>query len=324
MSRIVRRTLQKGRTVATFSARRASRLVRGLPPRREGGSYNGLFYRNCEQTLAREKASLETFDLTMFRRLNSPRLLGQIVFEYGTLLHSQPPWSTMKILDIGTGASSFPDWMAVQGADVTTLDLASPVEEEAPGGPLTQATLAVLHRSRRRQCNAPTKLIGTMFALDMPDDTFDLVTSLSVLEHVDTRLPSREYVPYEEQQELARLTLDEMIRVTKPGVRIYLTSETCDYESVESDAWRPHYYYDEGPMFSAAWPVQDVRHLFYDYVVEKGCRLVGSVAFSPEAVLTNPSVHTFRGKYWSAFSLLAQKTWAGKPAYQGDYEPPAS
>ena len=40
--------------------------------------------------------------------MNSPRLEGQIVFEYGTLLRALERWSGLRVLDVGTGRSTFP------------------------------------------------------------------------------------------------------------------------------------------------------------------------------------------------------------------------
>ena len=102
-----------------------------------------------------------------------------------------------------------------------------------------------------------------MRCLPFADASFDLVTSLSVVEHLDTNLPERTFVPYQEQQRRLAEVLDEMIRVAKPGGSIYVTSDCCDYDRATTDNWRGAYYYEEGPALSAAWPVADVPCLFY-------------------------------------------------------------
>ena len=57
---------------------------------------------------------------------------------------------------------------------------------------------------------------------------------------------------------------------------------------------------------SAAWPVRDVPRLFYDYVEQRGCTLVGGVQFNPDDI-ADPRRWTSRGAYFSGFSLLARK-----------------
>src|SRR4029453_19032570 len=125
-------------------------------------------------------------------------------------------------------------------------------------------------------------------------------------EHLDTNLPERTFVPYQEQQRRLALVLDEMIRGARPGGHIYVTSVCCDYERATTDNWRGAYYYDDGPALSAAWPVQDVARLFYEYVVDRGCPLVGGREFAPDAIADRQG-WTSRGPYFSGFSLLARK-----------------
>lgn len=310
--RVLRRAPSDARTFANLARRRAQ-LRSGLAPARNDlDSYNRLFYRACVRSLAREKLVLETFDSWHFRRLNDPRLLGQIVFEYGTLANWAPAWEGLRVLDIGTGASRFPHWMAAQGADVTTLDLAAPAEP--PQSRVFQSARAGIPRTTHRTPGNLHHEAGSMFDLPFCDNAFDLVTSLSVIEHVDTNFPDRTYVPYPGQQQLAARSLSEMIRVTRQGGHLYLTSDCCDYTRATSDAWRKWYYYDSGPPLSGAWPIGDVQSLFYDFVEARGCALVGRQQFVASRVDGSPEVETFRGKYWSAFSLLAQKLGRDAPA----------
>ena len=83
---------------------------------------------------------------------------------------------------------------------------------------------------------------------------FDLVTSLSVIEHVDTASQTAPMCPTSSKSRLQK-TLREMIRVTRPG-RTYLSDfrllrfYSCHCKML-GDA---HYYYREGPAFSSAWP----------------------------------------------------------------------
>jgi SAM-dependent methyltransferase len=260
---------------------------------------NRMFEAAIPGALARERYELEQFDLYLYDVMNSPRVEGQIVFEYGTLLRSVQSWSGLRVLDIGTGRSTFPRWMSRAGAVVTTFDLAKPAERSL-GGFLGRVNSLVGYRGDT------SAVAGSMRCLPFKDGSFDLVTSLSVLEHLDTDLPERAFVPYVEQQRRLQVVLDEMIRIVRPGGHIYITSECCDLTRATTDAWKPAYYYDEGPALSGAWPVQDVRRLFYDYLAACGCTLIGGVQFDP-ADIARQDHWTWRGPYFSGFSLLARK-----------------
>ena len=279
--------------------------ARARPARRAADTetarrFNLMFNAALPPTLERERSELERFDLYLYEVMNSPRLEGQIVFEYGTLLAAIERWPGRRVLDIGTGRSTFPTWMSGEGAAVTTLELSSPAER-AWGGFQDRVNGIVGRRG-----GALSEVTGSMRVLPFTDASFDLVTSLSVVEHLDTDLPGRTFVPYEEQQRRLGQVLDEMIRVAAPGGCLYITSECCDFERATTDGWKPAYYYDEGPELSGAWPVQDVARLFYDYVAARGCTLVGGVQFAASNIARR-EYWTWRGPYFSGFSLLARK-----------------
>ena len=262
--------------------------------------FNGMFDTAILPALEGERAALEQFDLYLFDVMNAPRLRGQIVFEYGTLLRAIGSWKALRVVDVGTGRSTLPGWMSRAGASVTPFDLGRPAEQPA-GGFLERVDQMV-----RKNAAALHPVVGSMRSLPFADGSVDLVTSLSVVEHLDTDLPARTYVPYDEQQRRLAEVLDEMIRVTRPGGRFYLASECCDYDRATTDNWRGAYYYEDGPALSAAWPVRDVPRLFYDYVAQRGCTLVGGVQFHPDDI-ADPRRWTSRGAYFSGFSLLARK-----------------
>ena len=85
-------------------------------------SWNTMFRRELVHHLQKEKREIESFDMFLFTRLNSPRLEGQLVFEYGMLANYVKSWKRMAVLDVGAGGSSFPDWMASEGAFVVAFD----------------------------------------------------------------------------------------------------------------------------------------------------------------------------------------------------------
>jgi SAM-dependent methyltransferase len=277
-----------------------TRRVRPIVDTTARRGFNEMFHSSLPAAFEPERAELEQFDLYLYDVMNSRRLEGQIVFEYGTLLAATERWSDRRVLDIGTGRSTFPGWMSGKGAIVTSLDLATPAER-LPGG-FQERVNGIVARPR----GAIRQVAGSMRCLPFADNSFDLVTSLSVLEHLDTNLPERTFVPYEEQKRRLAETLDEMIRIATPGGVIYITSECCDFDRATADAWKPAYYYDEGPELSGAWPVRDVAPLFYDYLAARGCTLVGGVQFEASNI-GRPEYWSWRGPYFSGFSLLARK-----------------
>jgi SAM-dependent methyltransferase len=270
------------------------------PSARRTQPSNVMFNAALLPMLEPERFELERFDLYLYDVMNSPRLRGEKVFEYGTLLRAIDRWAGLRVLDIGTGRTTFPYWMSREGAVVTTFDLSKPAEARWAG--FQERVNDVVGR-RPGKVRA---VAGSMRHLPFVDASFDLLTSLSVVEHLDTDLPDRTFVPYDEQQRRLGQVLDEMIRVAKPGGYIYITSECCDFERATTDNWKPAYYYDEGPALSGAWPAQDVPRLFYQYVAARGCALVGGVQFAVSNI-DRTDHWSWRGPYFSGFSLLARK-----------------
>ena len=63
-------------------------------------------------------------------------------------------------------------------------------------------------------------------------------------------------------------------------------------------------YFGEGPRW------HDDRIFFsdfYDHLVKRGCTLPGGVSFEPNELRGDGSRETFRGPYFSAFSVLARR-----------------
>lgn len=292
------RVLGRASGVLTARARNLVTPPRAVP--RRPVPFNAMFSQDLVAALEPERRSLEGVDLYLFDVMTSPRLRGQIVFEYGTLLRAIDTWANLVVLDVGTGRSTLPRWISQQGARVVTLELSKPVEMPAPG------FHARVDDLMRRSGGEVRPVAGSMLSVPFEDDSFDLVSSLSVVEHLDTDLPSRNYVAYDEQTRRLRAVLDEMVRVTRPGGLVYVTSECCDYTRATFDHWRGAYYYENGPALSAAWPVGDVQTLFHDYLTSRGCELVGDLRFDP-ANIANDRYWTCRGPFFSGFSVLVRK-----------------
>ena len=85
-----------------------------------------------------------------------------------------------------------------------------------------------------------------------------------------------------------------------------MTSECCDFTRATADGWKQAYYHEGGPALSGAWPVQDVPRLFYQFLSSRGWALVGGDQFEPSDI-DRPEHWSWRGPYFSAFSVLAKK-----------------
>jgi SAM-dependent methyltransferase len=302
-----------GSSLATRAAygTRLARLAAGVlahrvVPRSGAGQrraerWNGFFDRRLLSRLEAARRELGRFDASMFGVLNDKRLDGQLVFEYGTLVDWVQSWRGLRVLDVGTGRSTLPRWMTQQGARVVALDFPTPVERNAGGW---------LRRVDRWLAGpaVETPFVGaSMLALPFRNDTFDLVTCLSVVEHLDTDVATRRFVPPEEQERRLDQTLRELVRVTRPGGHTYITTECCDYRRALTDAWRSAYYFEgDGPPISSAWPTDRLRALFPERLAQLGCVLEGPADFDAERI-KDPGTWTHRGEFFSAISLLARK-----------------
>ena len=267
-----------------------------------GVAWNTLFRRSATELLTPAAAAVGSFNASLHATVFDQRVAGQLVFEYGTLVDWMPSWHGLRVLDVGTGRSTLPKWMVSRGARVVTLDHPAPIETP-PGG-----WLGRLDAWLEPTGAAETPFVGAdMMALPFAEASFDLVTCLSVLEHLDTELPARRYVPPAQQAARLRHTLSELVRVLRPGGLLYLTTECCDFDHASGDAWKPAYYFvGDGPELSGAWPVQDLRTLFVEPLRAMGCSLIGPDRIVPGDI-ADPDTWTWRGPYFSALAMLVKK-----------------
>jgi SAM-dependent methyltransferase len=288
------------------SVARARMVSDGGTGRRRAHAWNTLFHRSNLTVLAPAARAAGSFNVSLHATVFDPRVAGQLVFEYGTLIDWITSWRGLDVLDVGTGRSTLPRWMASRGARVTTLDHPSPIEAP-PSGWLGRLDSWFEPAARRH-----TPFVGAdMMALPFADASYDVVTCFSVLEHLDTELPARRYVPPARQAERLQQTLAELVRVLRPGGHLYLTTECCDYSRATTDAWKPAYYFvGDGPELSGAWPAKDLRRLFVEPLRAFGCRLVG-----PDRIVSSEiqdaDTWTWRGPYFSALAMLVEKQASG-------------
>jgi len=150
---------------------------------------------------------LGKFNPIWFQRIFEPETKGVRSWEYGLLLHLLKNYdlSKLNILDAGTGNSLLPDYLASLGAKVTSLDLKQPME------PRTY---------KKSKLNF---VVGDMTKLPFTSHSFDVVISISAIEHVSS--------PKDAQK-----AFREFLRVKKPTGLLYLTTDVY-LDSQTSDNW---------------------------------------------------------------------------------------
>lgn len=147
-------------------------------------------------------------------------------WEYGMMLQSCPPFQDKQVLDVGSGPSMLPLFLAKRkGAQVTVLDLPKPF------------TIEFEEMSRRLLNDNVILRSGDMRNMPFEDNSFDFVISVSVIEHLSHSPDHKSFFPKDVFVEETRKTLTEMYRVLKPGGWIYLTTDAYIPGRVKTDAW---------------------------------------------------------------------------------------
>ena len=115
--------------------------------------------------------------------------------EYSFVLNHAPPGTVSRMLDAGAGITPLADIYAAAGAHATAVD----------GDPRLMDMMARDSIYAHRVDYSTQDITSLKFA----DDTFDLVTNVSVLEHLPRGLDTA--------------AVREMLRVLKPGGKLLLT-----------------------------------------------------------------------------------------------------
>jgi ubiquinone/menaquinone biosynthesis C-methylase UbiE len=138
---------------------------------------------------------LGEFDKNWFVRVFEPETKGVRVWEYGKLLTELNKLNPGKLLDVGSGGSLLPDYLAENGWEVTSLDLDDQMEK----------------RDKSKNPNVKY-VIGDMTKMKFSSNTFDVVVSISAIEHLDSWSKTKK-------------ALSEMKRVVKQSGRIFISTD---------------------------------------------------------------------------------------------------
>jgi SAM-dependent methyltransferase len=265
---------------------------------------NTLFSRREVQRLMGHVQRLASSDPRLLARLSDPRIEGIRGWEYGVLLGALLPlegrgeWSA---LDVGSGNSTFPHYLVASGnvATLTTLDLPEAYESRDEDV------------VRRDQQLGIRRAHGSMLEIPFDDASFDLVTSISAVEHLDgdRGLHARDPVQYprksyEEYAGDTRQALDEMMRVVRPGGYLFLTTDAYVPYLQQSDTWSSPR--GDAPIWSA-YRFESIERVFLAAVHENGFELVGRPDHAVERLLEDPDRSSYRGRYFTTFCLFARR-----------------
>lgn len=235
------------------------------------------------------------FDRALLSRLADKRLRGLRAWEYGVLLDfmSRTPESTSwRVLDVGPGNSVFPGYLRGRVASLTTIDYADPLE---PPNSANETKLRGWGVTATR---------GSMLELPDAAGTYDLVTCVSVIEHLDDRGDGTQ-VPYQEFIALTRRGLREMLRVIKPGGYLFLTTDAYIPGLQGIDNWsRNRRPFD---VIWSAYRIEDIEATFLDCLRADGFELVGQADYGADVLRDDPARSSYRGRYFTTFAVLARK-----------------
>jgi SAM-dependent methyltransferase len=261
---------------------------------------NTLFSRQKCAELRGHIQRLVHNDRAMLARLSDRRIAGVRSWEYGTLLallSGRPERRSWRALDVGSGASRFPQYLVRSGnvGEMTTLDLPDPHE---PPGEEQDAAYPLRH------------VEGSMLELPFEAETFDRVISISAIEHLDgdrhahRRDPVRNpRIPYDEYVERTSEALREMARVLALGGLLYVTSDACVPDLQRTDAWSSK---EGGGEIWSAYPC-DIERVFVETLRSAGLRFEGQADFRQTLLVNDPDRSTYRGRYFTTFAIAATK-----------------
>lgn len=227
--------------------------------------------------------SLEELERPGFRRVLE-RLDRLLEREPDAYLHPSKRWEypwalrraalgpDARVLDVGSGASIFPVYLAAVGRDVTAVDRLLPARlGEGSGVEVSYVT-------------------GDLTALPLADASYDAVFCISVIEH----LPEPQ-VP---------VALRELWRVVRAGRPLLLTTDY--YRDAGEELWY------EGPegRFRVDWSVFDRERLEALILDTPGFDVEGAVDLQVDWSAVEPRMRAFHGYPYTSVGVKLVKDWA--------------
>lgn len=221
------------------------------------------------------------FHPQMAKKILNPKYLGIKGWEYASLLSAGTFKPGMNILDVGSGGSLTPYFLASKKrVNVTTLDLKDPSEK--PKFSLIDSRV--------------TSITGSMLHLPFKDKTFDLTLCLSAIEHLDEG-------NYSMFLRNTKKALSEIVRVTKSKGFIFMTSDIYYPQFQKTDKWDGA----KGKTVGTAYKKEDFERIFIKTFTQLGCEPVCDTDFHFDKLRSNFFRSIYRGRYFTTFRLYVQK-----------------
>lgn len=209
--------------------------------------------------------------LRWYMGANSRESYWHRAVEYSQLLNIFDSFKELegkKILDIGTGNCTYPVFFLKNGAEVISIDVTVPMGKRLPWCIYKQNKYGL------------KRTVGDMLKMLFKDNSFDIVTSISVIEHVNEKFVEEKWEPVngEDFLERTQTCLKEMIRVLKPGGILYITS----------DVFKPRE--EEIPCLSnlkenrnrAAYQIHEIQNFWLPIIEEMDVDLLNPRPFTKE------------------------------------------
>ncbi len=258
---------------------------------------NTFFNRNELKDLWGHTQRMCHKDRYLLSRLSEARIQGIRSWEYGrllTILRDYPEHSTWRVLDVGTGNSTFPGYLLneIGIARMITLDYFLSLEVQT-----------AINRDQELK-QGIERVAGSMLELPFRSGSFDLVTCISVIEHLDEDPISHRQLPYSEYLNRTKIALNNLMNVVCLGGRLYLTTDVYVPGLQRTDNWRSGA--GEGVIWSA-YKIKDIKDVFLDTILSNGFNVVGGFDYLPEHIIQNSDRSIYRGRYFSTFCLFAEK-----------------
>jgi SAM-dependent methyltransferase len=220
-------------------------------------------------------------DPLWFPRLSEITTLGIRGWEYG-LMFEHIDFKGKKVLDVGSGNSRLPAYLAKRGAKVTMLDMDHPLEETdiKGGGNLEFISGDMTEMKQIKNCS------------------FDIVICISAIEHVDMKHNS--FYDDSEYERRALRSISEMARVLKKNGEFYLTTDFY-LENQVTDKW-PH----SKDRIRGAFKMNSLKK-FLDCLNSVGIKLKSKPVYKKETILNDRLRANYRGRFFSTFAFMGKK-----------------
>jgi SAM-dependent methyltransferase len=261
------------------------------PDRMDAPQECGFFDRDALGTLKPFTRNMDFFHSRLRRMLQEHH--GVRKWEYGTMLRGLPDLSGKDILDIGSGPSFLPGYLAHQfRSRVTVLDLPQPF------------TVETNELRRRLEHDGVTLKLGDMRDLPFKDGSFDIVLSISVIEHLSHSSDHENFPTRESFIDDTKRTLHQMYRVLRPDGWMYLTTDAYVPGRVDNDRWAGKML--DGEPYGA-YPIDQIEKIFIHSLKEAGALFPYPTNYSVERLLESKRYSSYRNRFMTVFNLFAKK-----------------